>query len=295
MKKLKTITNVFIVLAMAGILYLQIYSASKSGIEVRAGFIIMLAFMLSPFIVLLLMSYRLNETEATQPSRIGLFVIAIFTCSITTATYYRITSFPGSSTEAIVFFVLPIYSFIFIAIMYPLLGWLLRLLMQTRKDLRVAIGASAGIALFYVLFSITSEAMNYKNTRNYQKRRLTFNIEEAKKKGVLVKELHHKIDSFNGSLDFRPYIERAFKYGKDTTSFVPLTTTNYPFRLGFNKVFDSSVFVYLMDEELNKFDSSAGSGYHGASGYLVKPVLRDTITLGIRRRDEALGTIKVWN
>ncbi len=50
-----------------------------------------------------------------------------------------------------------------------------------------------------------------------------------------------------------------------------------------------------MDEELNKFDSSAGSGLHGASGFLRNAKLPDTIHLGIRRRDVVLGSIKVWN
>jgi hypothetical protein len=47
-----------------------------------------------------------------------------------------------------------------------------------------------------------------------------------------------------------------------------------------------------MDEELNKFCSSAGSGLHGASGFLRNAKLPDTIHLGIRRRDVVLGSIK---
>lgn len=263
MKRLKTVTNVFIVLAMACIVYIESYSASKNFSEVGGPFLIMLFFGLSPFGLLLLLSYRIDETKATQSWRIALFIIATFTCVITAATYYRITFHPGSSTDAIVFAVLPIYSFIFIAIMYPLVRWLIWLIMQTRREYKIAIGSLTGIALFYALFSFTSEAMDYKNTRNYQKRKLTFNIEEARKRGGLVKELHYKIDSFNGFLDFHPYIERGLKFGNDENSFVPVTSTGYPFRLGFNKVFDSGVFVYILDNELNKFDSSAGSGYHG--------------------------------
>jgi hypothetical protein len=280
---------------MVAIILIQISSASRSTVTVGAGYIGMLLFTLSPFAVLLVISNKINVTKATGPSRIALFVVATFTCIVTTGTYWRITFYPGSSTDGLVFVVLPIYSLFLIAITYPVLRWLVAWLFQTKRGLQIGLGSIISFALCYALFSMTSAATDYKNTRYYQKRRLTFNIEEAKKKGVLVKELHFKVDSFQGSLDFHPYIEKAFKYGEDTLSFVPVTTTNYPFRLGFNKVFDSGEFVYVLDNELNKFDSSAGSGYHGASGYLVRPLLHDTITLGIRRRDVVLGRIKVWN
>ncbi len=152
-----------------------------------------------------------------------------------------------------------------------------------------------GVLYLFIVFSGLGWAFYDANSpKILRKRKLTNNIEEAKERGVFIKDLKYKADSTVQKFEFHPYIEKAFRYGRDATETLPAINTNYPYRLGFQNQIES-VIIFIEDEELNKFDSSAGSGYAGASGYLRKPSLHDTVILGVRRSGIVLGTIKVWN
>jgi hypothetical protein len=237
----------------------------------------------------------LRNKDKEGASTYSLCIVSIIVCPITFLTYREITLYPGSSTAGIMFVVLPIYSMIFIAVAYPIVKWAAAEVLKLNKNKRVIAAIAGAIIVGYLLFTFIPGPNAYKNTRNFHKRKLTQDINEAKKKGVFVKELHYNVNGFESLPDLKPYLEKGFKYGEDSTHFVPFVNTSFPYRLGFNRYPVDGVFIYVQDEEINKFDSSNGSGFHGASGFLAKPKLRDTITLGIRKNNVLSGTIKVWD
>jgi hypothetical protein len=166
-----------------------------------------------------------------------------------------------------------------------------------RKNAKIAIGAMIVIVLIYILIAFSGLGWAFydeKSSKVLQKRKLTKSIEEAKRRGVFIKDLNYKADSNIAGFVLHPYIEKAFRYGKDSTETLPFTSTGYPYRLGFQKQI-GSVVIFISDNELKKFDSSSGSGNYGASGYLKEAFLNDTVTLGIKKSGKILGTIKVWN
>ena len=96
----------------------------------------------------------------------------------------------------------------------------------------------------------------------------TTDINEAKQRGVFVKELNYEIDSFPDTLsNFKPYIEKGFKYKRHSyKETVPLTETGFPYQLSFNYKPNQNLTIFIRKSELNKFDSSNSSW-----GYLKKP------------------------
>ncbi|MCW3114279.1 MAG: hypothetical protein JWR18_2675, partial [Segetibacter sp.] len=60
---------------------------------------------------------------------------------------------------------------------------------------------------------------------------------------------------------------RACRYGRDTSTAEITEDANYPYSLRFTKR-QKDGFIYVMDDDLNKFDSAARPGYYGAFGFL---------------------------
>jgi hypothetical protein len=250
-------------------------------------------FVVLPYIILLVLWYLNKDNQDAR--HYSLFIVSIIVCPITFFIYRQVESYPGSSTDGLVFLVFPIYSILFIAVAYPILKWTVAKVLAANKNTRVAATIVGAAIIGWLLYTAIPGPNAYKTTRNYQKRKLTNNIDDAKKKGAFVKELHYKINGFHDLPDLKPYLEKGVKFGEDSTDFVPFVNTSYPYRLGFNRYPADSVFIYVQDEELDKFDSHNGTGSYGASGFLAKPKLPDTITLGIKKNHIVSGTIKVWD
>lgn len=119
----------------------------------------------------------------------------------------------------------------------------------------------------------------------------TDNMEESIKRGVFVKELHFKIDSFSGpSFKFAVFIEKGYKYGRHTVNeTIPISGSDFPFQLMFPYRPNNAITVRIRKDQLQKFDSSNASW-----GYLKKPQLNDTIILDIMGENIHSGLIKVW-
>lgn len=284
MKIFKIITLTIIALGLISTIFFVNHNGGKG-----------VFFVILPYIFLLTIMYVI-KARTTAASHIALSIAATFICIITALAYYEAAFKPGSSTDGLIFLVLPIFSLSLISIIYLLAKWLVGLVMTKRRIVRVTIGALSGLVLVWILFILIISSLNYKSTKNYRKRKLTLNIEEAKKRGVFVKELNYKIDRFNGPFDFHPYIEKAFIYGKNTSETILLMNEQYPYRLDLNnKLHEGDIFIFIKENEMGNFDSTTGSGYYGASGYLRKPELPDTIILGIRRQEIELGSIRVRN
>jgi hypothetical protein len=119
----------------------------------------------------------------------------------------------------------------------------------------------------------------------------TGSIEESKRRGVFVKELHFEIDSFPGTIEnFHAYIEKGFHYGHESEDqTTPLLGSKYPYQLSFNFHATSKLGIYTTEAELNKFDSS-----NIVRGYLKFPNLKDTIKFYLNGENVSSGIIKVW-
>jgi hypothetical protein len=120
----------------------------------------------------------------------------------------------------------------------------------------------------------------------------TGSIEESKRRGVFVRELHFEIDSFPGTIEnFHAYIEKGFHYGhqsEDQTT--PLLGSKYPYQLSFNFQETSKLRIYITEAELSKFDSSNIN-----RGYLKSPDIKDTIRFYLIGGNKSSGIIKVWD
>lgn len=117
-------------------------------------------------------------------------------------------------------------------------------------------------------------------------------IEEAKQRGVFVKELNFQVEGYSGELHgFTPFIEKGYRYGYHISEeTVPLTNSNYPYQLSFQYKRNKGFGVLVIKDDLNKFDSSGA-----VWGYLKEPNLTDTITLEIGGEGISRGArIKVW-
>src|SRR3569832_2084265 len=90
--------------------------------------------------------------------------------------------------------------------------------------------------LCYIALGYLSSYMGWYGYGMWKNRIATSDIDESKKRGVFIKELHFRIDSFSGVIpNFRAYIERGFTYGRRSAEeTVDLKNSNYPYQLCFN-------------------------------------------------------------
>lgn len=149
-----------------------------------------------------------------------------------------------------------------------------------------------------ILLAVVLFALGYLNSYfgwyGYEKwkyRVSTGSIEESKRRGVFVKELHFEIDSFAGKIEnLHAYIEKGFHYGHESEyQTAPLLGSKYPYQLSFNFQETSKLRIYITEEELNKFDSSNVN-----RGYLKSPDIKDTIRFYLAGENQSSGVIKVW-
>ena len=90
----------------------------------------------------------------------------------------------------------------------------------------------------------------------------TIDMNDSKKRGVFVKELHFELDSFPadrfpGRLEnFRVYIEKGFHFGHESEDETTLLlNSNYPYQVSFDFKPPPNFGILIADGELKKFDS----------------------------------------
>ena len=131
----------------------------------------------------------------------------------------------------------------------------------------------------------------WRTSTRWKERVATRDIDDAKRRGVFIKELHYRIDNFADTLDFHPFIEKGFHYGKGSyEETVIMENTQYPYQLSYNVFPKKQTYIFIEKQDLQKFDSTDGTW-----GYLKAPRLTDTVTLEIRARHMEGGKIRVWN
>jgi hypothetical protein len=160
-----------------------------------------------------------------------------------------------------------------------------------RKEYMILIIGILILVLGYFLLGYISSYIGWYGYKKWRYRVATASIEESKKRRVFIKELHYEVDSFQGTLkDFRPYIEKGFKYGRHTSEeTVPLKNTNYLYQLSFNFPPTGEISLHIKKDQLEKFDSS-----DLVRGYLKSPNLSDTIIVNINAENNKTGIIRIW-
>ncbi|MBZ5858557.1 hypothetical protein [Flavihumibacter profundi] len=160
-----------------------------------------------------------------------------------------------------------------------------------KKVFKLLFAVIVFFVLGYFALGYISSFVGWYGYKKWRYRVSTSDIEESKKRGVFVKELHFQIDSFSGTLEnFKPYIEKGFKFGLHSSKeTIPLKNSNYPYQLRFNYRPSNEITILIREDELIKFDSANASW-----GYLKHPEITDTIILIIRGENVHSGNIKVW-
>lgn len=146
-------------------------------------------------------------------------------------------------------------------------------------------------AAIFLAIGYLSSYIGWYGYRKWEHRSASTSLQESINRGVFVKELNFKIDSFSGpSFDFKPFIERGFRFGKDSAGeTVPIAGSQFPYQLSFNYRPIQQIGVTIRKDQLSKFDSS-----NAVWGYLKLPMLPDTIILDIKGENIKSGLIKVW-
>lgn len=152
------------------------------------------------------------------------------------------------------------------------------------------------IGLAVLILFYFSNKIGWYGYKKWEYRVQSKSIAESKQRNVFVKELNFMIDStnLNKDFEFRPFIERGFKRGKHTSQETnPIKFSKFPFNFSYNQPKEGSIGIFIIKEDLNKFDSA-----NLTWGYLREPYLKDTITLEIIGEDsigtEMYGKIKIW-
>ncbi len=140
----------------------------------------------------------------------------------------------------------------------------------------------------YFAFGYINSYFGWYSHEHWKYRKGSTDIDEAKRRGVFVKELNYKVEGYSGDLyGFKPFIEKGYTWGYHTSEeTAPWTNTNYPYQISFSYVRTSNFGVLMTDEGLEKFDSSNASW-----GYLKYPQLQDTIILEIAGENIPRGAI----
>lgn len=155
-------------------------------------------------------------------------------------------------------------------------------------SVKIFLGTLVGLGLVYYVWDFFGKVA-YGDKGSYRVASST--IDESVKRGMFIRELHFKIDSFSGTpFKFEAFIEKGFRYGRTTVhETVSLLNSSFPYQLGFNYRPNLATTVTIREDQLQKFDSANASW-----GYLKKPELPDTIILNINGENIHSGLIKVW-
>jgi hypothetical protein len=154
------------------------------------------------------------------------------------------------------------------------------------KYIFIAILVSCGLYLFYNFLADAAYG-----EQNWIFRKMSYSVEESVERGVFVRKLNHRVDSFSGpEFYFEAFIEKAFTYGhKSVNETILMEGTQFPYRLSFESRPIPELSIFIKRDQLSKFDSS-----NSVWGYLKSPYLIDTIVLEIRGEGIKSGSIKVW-
>lgn len=126
MKLLKTIGIVVVLLGLGCTLSIMLSTTSwESGIDFTL--LLLYFWALLPYIVLLVLTVIIHRRNASDASRIAIFITSVVVVTLSVVSYYHAMFVSVTSTSALVFVVIPLYALAAIAIFYFVCWMLIRL------------------------------------------------------------------------------------------------------------------------------------------------------------------------
>ncbi len=133
MISIRTATNTIILAGLISTIVFLIHGCTmQSGISILN--LVFFSLLISPYILLLSLSQIIGLKAIKATPFISIFIISTIVCVVCAFAYYRVIYHPGSSTDALVMVVLPVYSIIFILIAHPITKWVLNLIFETKNS-----------------------------------------------------------------------------------------------------------------------------------------------------------------
>jgi hypothetical protein len=164
--------------------------------------------------------------------------------------------------------------------------------MKFKKGIKIALLSVAILVIGILILGNINALFGWYGYEKWKYRVSTNDINESKKSGVFIKEVHFEIDSFPGKIEnFRAYIEHGFHYGHESEfETLPWTKSDYPYQLSFNFPLSSTIVIFTDTSRLNSSDSA-----NFFRIYLKFPRLTDTVVFNIEGEHSQTGIIKIWD
>jgi hypothetical protein len=134
MNSLKSIGIAVIILGVICTLAILLYSTSwEEGVDLTLP--IFYLWILVPYIVLLVSTFRIHRANSSSASRLAIFISSLAVVILSVLIYYNAVFVSLSSTSALIFLFVPGYALAAIAVIYFVSSFLLGLLTRQRKSL----------------------------------------------------------------------------------------------------------------------------------------------------------------
>lgn len=131
---MKSLRNIGVLIVTIGaIVTLYVLVSTTSPMESLSDLLINFVFyawVLFPFIVLLILTFFIDRTGSSPAARVAAFLTSILVVVSSVALYWDIAFHPESSTSALAFLFIPFYALVAIGITYLLGWWVLRMFMS---------------------------------------------------------------------------------------------------------------------------------------------------------------------
>lgn len=283
MKIFQILTFVVITLGLIATNYILIYSGARGAL-----------FVLSPFIVMSYIAVWINYKKKDAAANISLFIAACFVCVFKATTYYEAVFHPASSTAGLIFLVMPLFSIAFFLGAYAISNAIISIKLKKhqesllgKKTVTVAFVLLA-VFVFYGLYLVVKSIDFQKDEFRWEETETTNgDVYRARKLGVYVKDLHYKVDSFNGSVDFYPFIEKVFQFTDRGDEIETFEYIEFPYAVSYKtEPVKGAIVLIRKGQERNVRDRRY---------VLREPKLEDTIFLKMIRDGVVIGNIKVWD
>ena len=133
MNSLKSIGIAVVILGVICTLAILVYSTSwEEGVDLTLP--IFYLWILLPYIVLLVSTFRIHRANSSSASRLAIFICSLAVVILSVLIYYEAIFVSLSSTSALVFLLVPGYALAAIAVIYFVSSFLLGLLKRQRKS-----------------------------------------------------------------------------------------------------------------------------------------------------------------
>jgi hypothetical protein len=283
MKIFKILTFVVITLGLIATNYILTYSGAGGALYV-----------LSPYFIMACITALIQYKTTDAAANISLFIAACFVCALKATAYYQAVFHPASSTDGLIFLTMPLFSIAIFLGAYAISKALISTKRKKHEESLVGkktITVGLQLLAVFVFFGVCNVVRSIdfrKNEFSWEETETTNgDVFRARKLGVYVKDLHYKVDSFNETMDFYPFIEKVFKYNRTGEEIETFKDIEFPYAVTYQPEPVKGAIVLLRKGQESKVRERR---------YVLRePKLKDTIFLKMIRAGVVIGHIKIWD